>query len=861
MIPRLLGLLLLMVPIRAQSVEILDADPELTTSFKGRSKTEEQFGSSHFIRPQSYNHLLGSIYYQASQETVLVFGFRLSADFLREWKNQGTARVLFNVIKFHEGDAGRICPIHIMRLAQAASSAEAASQPPLGEIGVIRKEELKESQIYSYSLNFQEDLQPGDIVWIGLDATNPIDVQNHNLIIAGDLNAHPGGSPPMMITGSPDATTRTVHGMSLLQSLNRLFYAPENLDEVSTRTPMVPRWINPLRTADSLDTLEVFHQTLHQELAKLPDNPIFIPDQYKGFHSSVKPLNEGWELRFPVTRRVTSIALYPAVQLNGKQVESYAFPRRFTITAVPRGNDDPVVVADWSQSDFPRKGIAPVIFPFAWKFYDEVILTVQKGVPVPGGHAFALSEVSFPRRYSTWPIFMTAPPGDTVESPPYWSVNYVTDGRTAFGTPIATDHASEGTFRTTLKDGDSVQLILRSEGPMLWNSFEFHPTPHPDGLPPQGFPGEFMVEFSNSEDFSDIQEVIRSPEMIPPADALHPFTLRFPRIGTRCARITLFPTDVPDRQPFIQLEEITFNGGLPLLMNGWYLENQTISGSPGTEALYDRIINGNLWDPPVRRSVGLIRREILIDELQRVETTMKAITQADRNTRAWLKAGAVILAATLSGLVIIHQRRQSGIAQRRIRHRIQQDLHDEIGSQLSTISMITNFNRNIPDLPEEIRTEMTDANQCAREAIASLAEVIWLTDKEILTLDQCFDVMRKRAEKMVHSIKLETDFPEKVPAVQLSYRTKRNLILLFTEALNNALKHSGADTVRIHASLSSHRVLTLTVSDNGDGFSPDATDVGIGLESMNERAQKLGGKLDISSTPEHGTAVTFKGKL
>lgn len=114
---------------------------------------------------------------------------------------------------------------------------------------------------------------------------------------------------------------------------------------------------------------------------------------------------------------------------------------------------------------------------------------------------------------------------------------------------------------------------------------------------------------------------------------------------------------------------------------------------------------------------------------------------------------------------------------------------------------------------------------------------------------------------MVHAIKLDIDFPQTVPALKLSYRTKRNLILLFTESLNNALKHSNADIVSVRARIDDRRQLTLSVSDNGEGFLPDAVDVGIGLESMHERAQKLGGQLDIASSPEQGTTVTFSGKL
>ena len=57
---------------------------------------------------------------------------------------------------------------------------------------------------------------------------------------------------------------------------------------LSHKESAVPRWINPFRTSHKLEMLDVFHQTLEQELAKLPESPIRIPDRFKGFHSTVQ---------------------------------------------------------------------------------------------------------------------------------------------------------------------------------------------------------------------------------------------------------------------------------------------------------------------------------------------------------------------------------------------------------------------------------------------------------------------------------------------------------------------------------------------------------------------------------------------
>ena len=845
-----------LLPAGLYALEILEADPTLPSRFAGRAQVDEHFGSNSFSVPKDNNYLLGSAWYEESREVVVVFGFRLTEAFLQEWKEQGSAKILFSIIEFHEGDAHKICPIHVEQLAAANTPEEAIALPPQKRLGTILRNDLEEDRLYSYSLTYQPTLKAGDMIWIGLDSTNPLDTENHNLIIAGDISSRPGGAPPIMVVDTPKATSRTVHGMSLLQSLNRCFYAPKSSDKVTDRTARIPRWINPFRTGKKLETLEIFHQTLEQQLAKLPEHPISEPGQFKGFHSSIKPTNEIWKLVFPIRGTQSSIALYPAVRWNGSEFEADAFPKRFKITVIPYEGRAQIMVTDWSETDFPQHGIAPVIFPFKWGAYKEVRMTVYQGVPAQGGHAFALSEVSFPRRYDTFLIPMEVAPEDSIEVPPYWSARYATDGLTAFEATTAPPDSTNGAFRALLNSGEPGQLLIcRETAPALrWESFEFHPTRNPDRLPPANFPQRIKIEFSDQNDFSTILRTEQTTNAVRLPNGAQPYVFRFPSINARCARISLW-----SETGSIQLEEITYNGGLSLKANDKIGECD-LSGTPGTSALYDEIINGTPWLPPLNRTVNLLRRAVFSDELQAVNKTILALKKAHADTMALLKVLGIIFAIALFALIILRQRRHAAKEQLRIRHRIQQDLHDEIGSQLSTISLITDANKNESRLPAEVRTELTDANQCAREAVASLTEVIWLTDKKILTLDQCFGVMQKRAMQMVHTLDLKMDFPKKVPHMELSYQAKRNLILLFTEALNNALKHSGASSLQITCTLQERR-LVLSIQDDGKGFDLQSAKAGIGLKSMQERAYKLGGKIDITSAPGKGTRICFSGKL
>lgn len=857
----------LLLPIRSQAIEILEAATELSGRVSGPPHTDTQFGTSTYNRPHPGIYLLGSFYEPDSREVNTVLGFRVTQSFIEEWKKQGQAQLLFSVIGFASWDPRPICPIQVELLEPnhpSAISAANLSRPPHLRLGSISQKDLELNQLYNFPLPYDASRSPGDILWIGLDCRNPLDPLGHSIILSGDLYLHPGGAPPLLIAGDPQATTQTVQGMSLLQSLNRRFSTPEHLKEISAHNTALPTWVNPLRTSLKMKTLEEFQIALKQQLAKLPNRPLIPNTERAGVHSSIKPTDQSWTFRFPVQGKETSIALYPAVRWNGKKNEVYAFPKRFIITAIPYStNRPPVTVADWSGRDFPLQGPIPVFFPFHWDNYREVCITVTKGASAPGGHTFALSEVIFSKIDDTTPNELRVSPEDILELSPFWSPAYATDGQTPFGVSDAEIPPEAGTFRTLLHQNDSPQITIHQREITRWSSLEFHPTAYSSGMPPQGFPQKIRIDFSNQRDFSHILNTVYSKAPITLQNIHHPAVVQFPEIKARHVRITLEPSTYSQEKGLLQLEEITVNGGIPLTERRKDLELK-LSGMPDTltpNPLCDRIINGSPWHTPIRRTVDLIRRQILTEELQRIEQSMQTLQKTHQKTITALNAGCIILAAGLLGGIILHQRSGAKRSQERIRKRFQQDLHDEIGSQLSAISLITDKDRSPRKTMEDLNHDIRNINRCAREAVASLSEVIWLTNKEILTLDQCFDVMRKRAQQMVNTINLEIDFPHKSPSIKLSYKTKRNLILLFTEALNNALKHSEADTIRTSAHLFNRNELTLKIHDNGIGFDPQMTTTGIGLNSMKKRASTLNGTLEIKSTPGTGTSVCFTGKL
>ena len=89
----------------------------------------------------------------------------------------------------------------------------------------------------------------------------------------------------------------------------------------------------------------------------------------------------------------------------------------------------------------------------------------------------------------------------------------------------------------------------------------------------------------------------------------------------------------------------------------------------------------------------------------------------------------------------------------------------------------------------------------------------------------------------------------------------RNLIMIFKESLNNALKYSGAKNVSIDIVIKGRDVLQILLKDDGKGFDVREVTKGNGIHNMNMRAGRLNGKLYIDSRPGKGTILTLTFKI
>jgi signal transduction histidine kinase len=183
------------------------------------------------------------------------------------------------------------------------------------------------------------------------------------------------------------------------------------------------------------------------------------------------------------------------------------------------------------------------------------------------------------------------------------------------------------------------------------------------------------------------------------------------------------------------------------------------------------------------------------------------------------------------------------------RRRMARDLHDGLAQELSFIAMQSKSLAGPDDDPSmtQIAVAADRALDESRRAIAALTRPL---DEPLAV------VLADVAEEVAGRVGLELDLNLSAD-VDVSPQTRESLLRIVREAVTNAARHGKATVVRIE--LSDGGGIRLRISDNGTGFDPEHTQPsevgGFGLTSMRERAEELGGNLNVRSRPGFGTEI------
>lgn len=226
---------------------------------------------------------------------------------------------------------------------------------------------------------------------------------------------------------------------------------------------------------------------------------------------------------------------------------------------------------------------------------------------------------------------------------------------------------------------------------------------------------------------------------------------------------------------------------------------------------------------------------------------------------AWLRL--VALLAVAGALVLAHRYRVARLLElERLRLRIASDLHDDVGSSLSSIALLSGMLARHTSMDGIEQRQLQRIQQAAHETIGALRDIIWLVQPNHDNLDDLVRKMRQTASSMLAGAESTIEIEDPVDATPLRIAFMRNVLLIYKEALHNAVRHAGASRIDVSVRVN-HRMLTLRIRDDGVGFVPTPGDAGHGLANMRRRATEIGAGLDIASTPGAGCEVALTADI
>lgn len=232
--------------------------------------------------------------------------------------------------------------------------------------------------------------------------------------------------------------------------------------------------------------------------------------------------------------------------------------------------------------------------------------------------------------------------------------------------------------------------------------------------------------------------------------------------------------------------------------------------------------------------------------------------QRIQKQRLMMGGAVVLILLALSGIWLLLNR--SKLRQRmkelELRNQIAADLHDEVGSSLSSIHMLSQMAVQ-PGSEATQKDILTRMSTNAKETMDKMGDIVWMIKPGETESGSLKQRMERFAYEICSSKNIGVSiYIDELEKLKLTMEQRKNIYLVFKEALNNAVKYSGAEKAVIKATVQ-NKELVLTVQDNGNGFDVTKSGNGNGLDNMKSRAKELNGRLEIISGKDEGTTVSL----
>ncbi|HEX2786585.1 MAG TPA: two-component regulator propeller domain-containing protein [Ignavibacteria bacterium] len=230
-------------------------------------------------------------------------------------------------------------------------------------------------------------------------------------------------------------------------------------------------------------------------------------------------------------------------------------------------------------------------------------------------------------------------------------------------------------------------------------------------------------------------------------------------------------------------------------------------------------------------------------------------------TVSWIFFAAIVFGSTIRLISVqklkkkLRELKQQQVLEAE-RTRISKDMHDELGSSLTKITLLSEIAMKKIGNLEEIN-KISDAS---REVVNSMDEIVWAVNPKNDSLENLAAYTLQYSQNFLSEAGLNCrfEYPDSIPSSMLSSDIRHNIFLVFKEALNNVVKHSEASEVNIKLILNK-TFFEFLISDNGKGFNMEDCDrFSNGLSNMEKRIADINGEFKIRTQSDLGTLISIK---
>lgn len=285
----------------------------------------------------------------------------------------------------------------------------------------------------------------------------------------------------------------------------------------------------------------------------------------------------------------------------------------------------------------------------------------------------------------------------------------------------------------------------------------------------------------------------------------------------------------------------------------FFQQHDSLQGSTITERLYN--LEAKYESEKKQRQIELLKKDQQLKsiELERERTIEYAVI-----TFAVLLA--VIGFLTINRYRFI-QRSKRLAAIERMRFNVARDLHDNVGSTLSSINIISQVALS-ENKPENFSNHFRRIGEQSQKMMENMSDMVWSINPTNDSIEKVMIRMKEFCAEILEPKNIGYTFrgEEVFNGIPLDVEKRKNLFLIFKEAINNAAKYSGATVIEVRL-CKTENGLSLIIHDDGKGFVPDAVRNGNGLRNMGGRAEEIGGKTILKTAPGAGTTVEFQVPL